>query len=258
MMPGFRPPPRISDAWLIAGLHVVEAVFAGGLRGAADLRDLTPGGAPDIVGDGSALRWHDGTTVTAQQLLEWVLRPPMRLPPMSAGEFARWADDGSDVRWELSRGTPIPRPGGSLGHSDVFGAISARLHRVGGWRALAHVWVGGSLDDHDLRIADIAIVPDRPLVPEGTPWCDDAVAVVEVVESSTAWIQRERLLALRHVPSLREIAVIGVGGEWARVERRNGPVDRWRLEEIGRDGVLRLTSVGVEIWLADLRRERTR
>lgn len=254
-MPGLPPPPGIADAWLIAGSHVIEVVFADGLRGAADLRDMTPGGAPDIVGDGSALRWHDGTTVTAQALLARVLRSPMRLPPMSAGEFARWADDdGSDVRWELQRGSPIPRPGGSLRHSDVVGALSARLFRVKGWLVPTHTWVGGSPADTDLRMVDIAVVPNRPDAEGDLPWWDNAM-VVEVSEAATAYMERERLLALRRLPSLREIAVVGTGGEWARIERR-ADGDRWRLEEVGPGGVLRLSSVGVEIPLADLRRER--
>lgn len=257
-MPGFPPPPRIAEAWMVGASPVVEVVFEDGLRGAADLRDLMPECQPMVVDNGAFLRWPNGVTLPAERLLGLILTPPTRRPAMRAREFASWADDGSDVRWELHRGTPIPRPGGSVGHGAVVGEIVARLHHVGGWRALAHMWVGGSPEDTDLRIADIAVAPDRPLVPGGTPWCDDAVAVVEIVDSSTAWTQRERLMALRRLPSLREIAVVGVVAEWARVERRSGLDPRWRLEEVGPEGTLRLTSIGAEIALADLRRDRER
>ncbi len=246
---------EIADAHVIYGSRVAEVVFGDGLRGAADLRDLVPDGTFEVVGDGAALRWPDGTEIPADRLLGLVLNPPLRRMPMTAREFAGWADDGSDVRWELHGGTPIPRPGATVGHSRTVTALLSALDGGDDRMALMNVWVGGGGDDLDLRTSDLAVLPRRRIGAE-PPWVDDAVVAVEVSEAATAWIEPDRVRAFRRLPSVSEIAVVDARGAWARVERRDG--GEWRSEEVALDGTLRLKSIGWSIPLADLMRDRVR
>ncbi|HYG84837.1 MAG TPA: Uma2 family endonuclease [Azospirillum sp.] len=209
----------------------------------------------EIVDGGEALRWPDGSYLLAEGLRARLLHPPRRDPPMSAAVMARWADDGGDVRWELADGTPVPRPIGSVGHAvavtEVSCHLAAHCHGRGAGRMLMHSWVGRRRGSRDLRIADIIVMPLRRFG-RGPAWVDDAICLIEISETATAWSDGERLAAFRCLPTVQEIATLDGAFQWARVERRTDA--GWRVEEVEADGMLRLAAIGWGMPLPELAR----
>jgi hypothetical protein len=129
-------------------------------RAACDLRDIVRADPfePEPVDDGGALRWPDGTVFSAERLRDLYLDLPPADTPMAVSQFVKSSDDGSDVAWELHEGTPVPRTGGTLGHSwtmtQLLCKLEKELERAGRWMTLVNTWMAGAPESRDCRIAE--------------------------------------------------------------------------------------------------------
>jgi hypothetical protein len=253
----------ITDWGVIWGSKVVEIQFADDFMGAVDLRDEAPG-AKDrftLSADGTALILPDGRALSAENLRDRCLdpRPLSGRPLMKAGEFSSWADDGSDVRWELQGGIPVPPPGSRMGKANVRMELVFDLmqqldprdgpDRVRQWRILMGTWTCPGPDALDCRTPDLVVFPWR-LSTKDSLWVDDPVIIGEVEEPGKAWLTERRLAFARKLPTVRELVVVDWRCRWGRVERR--VATGWRIEAVPANGVLSLATVDWSMRLDDL------
>lgn len=238
---------QIADFFVVGNSRVVEVLYADGVRGACDLAGLVNVAPfePELAVGGHALRWPDGTVLSAERLRHLCLDPPPAARPMSVAEFVR-SDVRSGASWELHAGTPVPRTGGSARHGFMVAELVHRLHdpveRDGRFTLLTHTWVAGDPESQDCRVPDLVLRPRRRVcVDDPSCWVDDAVCALEVHEEATAHLEARRVEFMRSLPSVREIVIVENRGTWARMIRRTDT--GWTDEQVGPDGLLMLTTV---------------
>ncbi len=173
---------------------------------------------------------------------------------MTVEEFLRW-ESGDDRRFELVDGRILAMTPPAEVHGAVVIELASRIRESLRGRAPCRVIGEAGLRipqrGHDFYVADLAVtcappVPSRRHV-------EEPLLVVEVLSPSTELHDRKiKLPDYRTISSLQEIAFVDSASIYAEVHRRLDE-GRWLTEIIrGRDGVLRLASVGVETPLGPL------
>jgi hypothetical protein len=262
----------ITDWGLVWKSRVVEFTLDDDFMGAVDLREeaLDPNSRLKLSEDKTALVLPDGRSLSIEHLRERCFdpRPLSGRPLMRAAEFADWADDGSDVRWELQGGIPVPPPPNRMGKLAVKMELAMGLreyidpidrsgeigtervprprHR---WQVLMGTWTCQGPDAIDCRTPDVVVFPQRRITIDSL-WIKDPIIVGEIEEPSTKWLNERRLAFARKMPTVQEVVTIDWRCRWARIERRTDK--GWRVEEVPAGGVLALATIDWSISLADL------
>jgi Uma2 family endonuclease len=173
-----------------------------------------------------------------------------RLPrTMTVAEFLDWPGDGSGRRFQLVNGelramSPASRAHGAIQAAlgrligNALDAAGSRYDVIGGPGvvpgALSHI----NMRVPDLGITDIADAPGQRALPA-------PIVLIEILSPSNASDTWDNVWAYTTIPTLREIVVVHSTRSLAEVLRR-GPDGNWpkETEKVGRDGTLRLDSIG--------------
>jgi Uma2 family endonuclease len=185
------------------------------------------------------------------------------------GYFELDAND-PEHKYDFWDGTVIMYPGGTFEHATVkfnlYGELRKRLG-FGPCRGL----------DSDMRVEVEAPRSNRKgryVYPDATVYCGDPTfredahagekrltltnpaALFEVSSESTSDIDRGRKLgAYTAIDSLRAYVVLAQDYPEATVFQRSAAGDDWRIEVVaGQDGMVSLTTIGVDLPLAELYR----
>ena len=170
---------------------------------------------------------------------------------MTVEEFLAW-DDGTDVRYELVGGevfamTP-PSPAHGMVAFNLGGEISARLKPP--CKGVTEAGVRIPCRNDVFYQADL-IVSCSP-IQSGSSHVPEPVVIIEVLSPSTAGHDcGTKVPDYRTVPSVKEIAL--VSSTAIRAELWHRTAERWEVTDlVGKDAVLRLRSVDVEVPLATI------
>jgi Uma2 family endonuclease len=173
--------------------------------------------------------------------------------PMSLEEFLRW-DDGTDTHYELIGGFPVAMAPPAEAHSILAVRLVTRIESgLSGRRPCrAHIEAGVIRSDRadTYFVADIAATC-APIVP-GRQAIEEPFLIVEILSPGTERHDRRvKLPAYRQIDSVQEILLIASDAIYAELHRRAGA--QWITEILrGSDGVLALTSVGMEVRFGEL------
>ncbi|HEX4184605.1 MAG TPA: Uma2 family endonuclease [Stellaceae bacterium] len=172
---------------------------------------------------------------------------------MTLAEFLRW-EDGTDTRYELLWGVPVAMAPPARAH----GVLSVRLGAVidAGLRSrrpcMAQAEAGIVRPDRDdtYYVADLAVSCSP--YQRGEQLVKDPVLIVEILSPGTErHDRRTKLPVYRDIESVKEILLIDSESIYAEILRRED--DRWITELVrGRDAILRLSSVDLQIAMAEL------
>jgi Uma2 family endonuclease len=173
--------------------------------------------------------------------------------PMSLEEFLCW-DDGTDTHYELIGGFPVAMAPPAEAHSILAVRLVTRIESgLSGRRPCrAHIEAGVIRSDRadTYFVADIAATC-APIVP-GRQAIEEPFLIVEILSPGTERHDRRvKLPAYRQIDSVQEILLIASDAIYAELHRRAGA--QWITEILrGSDGVLALTSVGMEVRFGEL------
>jgi Uma2 family endonuclease len=172
---------------------------------------------------------------------------------MTLAEFLRW-EDGTDTRYELIRGAPVAMAPPARAHgvlcARLGGLIDAGLRSRRPCMAQAEAGIAAPIRDDTFYVADLAVTCG-PLQRDGQI-AEDPVLLVEILSPTTErHDRRTKVPAYREIDSVQEILLIDSQSVYAEILRREG--NRWITELVrGREAVLRLSSVDLQIAMADL------
>jgi Uma2 family endonuclease len=164
---------------------------------------------------------------------------------MTVAEFLEW-DDGTDIRYELVRGKVVamapPSPKHSVIASKIGGALEASLKRpcyVGMNAGVVRPDRDDTFYEADLLVSCTPLEAEMATIPQPT-------VLIEVLSPTTAEHDRGgKLYDYRRIPPVREIALVASEQRHVEIWRRRGA--KWEAEDLIRDAVLELETVGVEI-----------
>lgn len=172
---------------------------------------------------------------------------------MTLAEFLRW-EDGTDTRYELIGAFPVAMAPPARVHGVLCARLAAlidaglRSRRPCTTQVEAGIVPAGR--DDTFYVADLAVTcsPFQP----GEQIAKDPTLVIEILSPSTERHDRQtKVPAYREIDSIREILIVDSQTVYAEMLRREG--DRWITELVRRrDAVLRLSSVDLQIPMADL------
>jgi Uma2 family endonuclease len=178
-----------------------------------------------------------------------------KLPPtMTVAEFLDWAGDGSGRKFQLVDGELRAMSPGSATHGTIQMTLGGLIRNVlvaaGRYRVVGEPGVV-TLIPENLRVPDLGVTgtpdaPDQRTMP-------NPIVLVEILSPRNASDTWDNVWAYTTIPSLREIVVVHSTRVLAEVLRR-GPDGRWpeKTEKIGRDGTLRLDSIGFACQLPEV------
>ena len=172
---------------------------------------------------------------------------------MTLAEFLRW-EDGTDTRYELLWGIPVAMAPPARAHGVLsvrLGAvIDARLRSRRPCMAQAEAGIIRPDRDDTYYVADLAVTCSP--YQRGEQLVKDPVLIVEILSPGTErHDRRTKLPVYREIESVEEILLIDSESIYAEILRREG--DRWITELVrGRDAILRLFSVDLQIAMAEL------
>jgi Uma2 family endonuclease len=172
---------------------------------------------------------------------------------MNLVEFLRW-EDGTDTRYELIGGFPVAMAPAAPAHGALCVGLGAAIDAVLRSRrpCMAHAEAGIVPPDRSdaFFVADLAVTCSR--YERGEQYLKEPILTVEILSPGTE--RHDRLIkvpAYRTIDTVREILLIDSESIYAEILRRDG--DRWITELVQRrDSVLGLSSIGVQIPMADL------
>lgn len=173
--------------------------------------------------------------------------------PMSLEEFFRW-DDGSDMHYELIGGFPVAMAPPAEAHRILAARLLARVEAglVGRRPCNAQLEAGVIRPDRaDTYFeADLAATCERNEF--GRQAIKDPFLIVEILSPGTERHDRRvKLPVYRQIGSVQEIVLVASDGFYAELHRRSGA--QWIIEILrGREAILTLASVGIEIPFAEL------
>jgi Uma2 family endonuclease len=172
---------------------------------------------------------------------------------MTLAEFLRW-EGGTDTRYELIGGSPVAMAPPARAH----GVLSVRLGATidAGLRSrrpcMAQSEAGAVPPGRDdtFYVADLSVTCSR--YQRGEQFITDPILIVEILSPSTERHDRRiKVPAYRTIDTVSEILLIDSESAYAEILRRED--DRWITEVVrGQDAILRLSSVGLQIAMADL------
>ena len=173
---------------------------------------------------------------------------------MSIEEFLRW-ESPEGRRYDLVDGAPFAMNPPAAAHRIVALRLGRRIDEALDRRRPCRVEGEAGLripgKGFDYYSADLAVTcePHR----RGQQDLQKPLLIVEVLSPGTEGYDRKtKLPDYRAIPSVQEIAFVDSETAYAEVHRRLGD-DRWLVEIArGREAVLRLESVGLDLPLAAL------
>jgi Uma2 family endonuclease len=172
---------------------------------------------------------------------------------MTLGEFLRW-EDGTDTRYELIDGFPIAMAPPARAHGVLCvrlgAAIDAGLRSRRPCMAQTEAGIVRPDRDDTFYVADLALTCTP--YQRGEQLVKEPILIVEILSPGTErHDRRTKLPAYRAIGSVSEILLIDSESVFAEILRRDG--DRWITELVqGRDAILRLASVDLQIAMAEL------
>jgi Uma2 family endonuclease len=163
---------------------------------------------------------------------------------MTVAEFLTW-DDGTDTRYELIDGRPVPMAPVSPSHSIIVVNLSHALKS----RLKAPCYAGSEAgiqrpDREDTFYEADVVVSCTPVAPSIAA-IPHPVVVIEVLSPSTIEHDRGRKADYRRIRSVREIVLVASEQRHVEVWRRRGA--KWEVEDLIGDAALELEAVSVEI-----------
>jgi Uma2 family endonuclease len=170
-----------------------------------------------------------------------------KLPPlMTVAEFLDWPGDGSGRRFQLVDGELRAMSPASPVHATMLITLGRLIGNALGDRYRvtgAPGVITANLSHINMRIPDLGITatadePSQRALP-------DPIVLIEILSPSNAKDTWDNVWAYMTIPSVREIAVVHSTRVLAEVLRR-GADGSWpkEPEKVGRDGSLRLDSIG--------------
>ena len=175
------------------------------------------------------------------------------IKPMSLQEFLRW-DDGTETHYELIGGFPMAMAPPAEAHRILAMRLGSQIDAALSSRRPCNAQAEAGVIRHDRADsyfeADIAATcaANEP----GRQAIKDPFLIVEILSpSSERHDRRVKLPLYRQIETVQEILLIASDERYAEVHRRAGA--QWVTEILcDGEGVLALTSVGVEIPMSDL------
>lgn len=175
------------------------------------------------------------------------------IKPMTLDEFLCW-DDGSETRYELIGGFPMAMAPPAEAHRMLMVRLVSRMDAALSNRRPCNAQVEAGVirpDRMDTYFeADIAATCERNDF--GRQAIEDPFLIAEILSPSTERHDRRvKLPVYRQIETVQEILLIASDALYAELHRRAGA--QWITEILrGDQAVLSLTSVGIEIPLAEL------
>ena len=173
--------------------------------------------------------------------------------PMSLDEFLRW-DDGTDTHYELIGGFPVAMAPPVAAHRMLASRLVSRIDTALSSRRPCNAQVEAGVIRAD-RVdsyfeADVGATCERHQL--GQQWLSEPFLIIEVLSPSTERHDRRvKLPAYRQIETVEEILLVASDDRYAELHRRAGA--QWITEIVrGEDGVIALSSVGIEVRMADL------
>jgi Uma2 family endonuclease len=174
------------------------------------------------------------------------------IKPMTLDEFLQW-DDGTETHYELVGGLPVAMAPPAEAHRIIAVRLATRIEAALSARrpCNAQIEAGVVRPDRadtyfaaDIAATCAAIEPGRQAI-------KDPFLIVEILSPSTRHDRRVKLPVYRQIPTVQEIVLIASDGRYGELHRRTGA--QWITEILrGSEGVLALSSVGIEIVMSDL------
>ena len=172
---------------------------------------------------------------------------------MTLAEFLRW-EDGTDTRYELLWGVPVAMAPPARAHgmlcARLGGVVDAALRTRRPCSAQTEAGIVRPDRDDTYYVADLAVTCSP--YQRGEQLVKDPVLIVEILSPGTErHDRRTKLPVYRDIENVKEILLIDSESIYAEILRRED--DRWITELVrGRDAILRLSSVDLQIAMAEL------
>jgi Uma2 family endonuclease len=172
---------------------------------------------------------------------------------MTLAEFLRW-EDGTDRRYELLWGVPVAMAPPARAHgmlcARLGGVVDAALRTRSPCRVQTEAGIAWPDRDDTCYVADLAVTCSP--YQRGEQRVRDSLLIVEILSPGTErHDRRTKVPVYRDIESVKEILLIDSESIYAEILRREG--DRWITELApGRDAILQLSSVDLQIAMAEL------
>lgn len=170
---------------------------------------------------------------------------------MTLDDFLTW-EDGTDTRYELIGGFVVAMAPPAPVHSALVTRLAVRIETALVPPCTTYTEAGILRQDRadSFFVADLA-VSCGPIDPR-TQWVADPILIVEILSPSTERHDRRfKVPVYREIGTVEEVLLVGSDTRYAELHRRAG--EQWIVEILrGAGDMIRLTSVGAEISLADL------
>ena len=175
------------------------------------------------------------------------------IKPMNLDEFLRW-EDGSETHYELIGGFPVAMAPPAEAHRMLAVRLVTRIDAALARRRPCNAQIEAGVIRPDR--ADLYFEADIAATCEGNEIGRQAIKnpflVIEILSPSTERHDRRiKLPAYRDIASIGEIVLVASDDRYAELHRRTD--NHWLIEIVrGGDAVLKLTSVAIDIPLAEL------
>ena len=177
----------------------------------------------------------------------------LAIKPMTLDEFLRW-DDGTETHYELIQGFPVAIAPPAEAHRVLAIRLGSRIDAALSRRRPCNAQLepgvirpdwADTYFEADIAATCAAIEPGRQAI-------KDPFLIIEILSPSTERHDRRvKLPVYRQIETVQEIVLIASAGLYAELHRRAG--GQWITEILrGGEGVLALTSAGIEIPMSDL------
>ena len=177
----------------------------------------------------------------------------LAVKPMTVEEFLHW-DDGTETHYELIGGFPVAMAPPAEAHRILAMRLGSRIDAALSNRRPCNAQIEAGViraDRADTYFeADIAATCEGN--ERGRQAIKDPFLIVEILSPSTERHDRRvKLPAYRQISTVQEVLLIASDGLYGELHRRAGA--QWITEILrGGEGVLALSSVGIEILMSDL------
>jgi Uma2 family endonuclease len=167
---------------------------------------------------------------------------------MGLPEFLGW-DDGTDRRYELIRGRPVAMAPPSGAHAVIVINTGAALRQGVRLPCYVAAEAGVVLPDRDDTYYQADIVVSCSRLDPTAQAIPDPMVIIEVLSPSTAAHDRTRKLPdYRRIASVQEIVLVSSQERRVELWRRKG--EKWEVEDLIGEAVLRLASIDADVPLA--------